>query len=129
VLTPGALIPVSIAASIILAALVFIKPGIHLQKISSFPLAKNETAIGRINKLENFAFHKNRRGSKSIRKKKREIVVDYNNILVFNNVINQAIYLKAKNSLSSGLLSSGKNYDGENFNKVINSVLYNCYNN
>ncbi len=48
-----------------------------------------------------------------------------NNIKEFNKVIDKAIASKKQKSLSTELWNVGKDHNQEEFNKVINSILYN----
>ena len=50
-----------------------------------------------------------------------------NNIKEFNKVIDKAIASKKKKSFSTELWNVGKDYNQEEFNNVINSILYNNY--
>ena len=58
---------------------------------------------------------------------KKEQASIENNIKEFNKVIDKAIASKKKKSLSTELWNVGKDYNQEEFNKVINSILYSNY--
>jgi len=126
---PRVIIPISIAASIILILLFLITPGLHRQKIRSVPLIKNESHVKKINKVEEFLSPDSKLESITIKNiKKKQVVSNYKNILIFNKVIDHAIALREKKYVSTELWNVGKNYEQRDFNEVINSVLYNQYN-
>lgn len=123
ILKPGILIPVSIAASIIFVLLILNKPDVHLQKISQVAEVNKSSALSKIIKVKSYSSPGSKQESISVRKMKKAGFNNYKNILAFN----KALPLQKKQTMPAELWQVGRVIDKEEFNKAINSSVYNCY--
>ncbi len=113
------IVPLTAAASIVLVFLLIGSPGVYQQKDITHPIVENKPVEKKLNSKNKLLNDENRMSEDRM----INTTEDYN--LMFNEVINQAIEAREKQSIPIGLQYTGYDIQQLEFNGVINLYLDN----